>query len=323
MASASSVTVASGRSVVKRPSAAARPFAPQRVTPAHRRASVHAMAGGEEKKERKPAAAPGVANTVQKAAWYGVEAFGKVAGRGNQQESESSAAPVAAMSRSEVLDAILQDYEVNNYFVSGNGDMAAYDPDCKFSDPFVAFNGVERFKQNVSNLGAYLQDVELEILDWREEDSSVDVNWRFSCIIDLPWKPKLAAAGGTKHVLSSTSGRVVEHIESWDVDINRVLKSLLVPANRLPTNRWEVFMMSLSSGDMQGVWLALSGFLVAPSAALLASNALLKASAGVEILPGPGGIICSIALLAGVVAEIQKLTGVGTSNGGRGGGDAL
>jgi hypothetical protein len=114
------------------------------------------------------------------------------------------------------------------------------------------------------------QDVELEILDWKESEDSVDVKWRFryaererthcvaaatqvfrssphllrslvpvsSCIIDLPWKPKLAAAGSTKHVLSASSGKVVEHIESWDVNIDRVLKSLLMPANRLPTNRW-------------------------------------------------------------------------------------
>lgn len=64
--------------------------------------------------------------------------------------------PLVQMDRKEVLEAIRRDYEVNNYFVSGQGDMASYEPDCEFSDPFVSFRGVERFKSNVSNLGAYL-----------------------------------------------------------------------------------------------------------------------------------------------------------------------
>lgn len=43
-----------------------------------------------------------------------------------------------------------------NYFVSGKGDMEAYDPECLFADPFAGFNGVQRFKQNVSNLGGLM-----------------------------------------------------------------------------------------------------------------------------------------------------------------------
>ena len=58
-----------------------------------------------------------------------------------------------------------------------------------------------------------------------------------SCIIDLPWKPKLAAAGGTTHVFDKETGKVVKHIERWDIEVDKVLKQLLVPANKLPTNR--------------------------------------------------------------------------------------
>lgn len=36
------------------------------------------------------------------------------------------------------------------------GDMAAYADDCLFADPFAGFNGVERFKKNVSNLGGLM-----------------------------------------------------------------------------------------------------------------------------------------------------------------------
>ena len=44
----------------------------------------------------------------------------------------------------------------NQYFVRGDGDMSAYDSDCLFADPFAGFRGVQRFKNNVSNLGGLM-----------------------------------------------------------------------------------------------------------------------------------------------------------------------
>lgn len=41
--------------------------------------------------------------------------------------------------------------------LAGAGDMAAYDPQCLFADPFAGFNGVQRFQRNVSNLGGLMQ----------------------------------------------------------------------------------------------------------------------------------------------------------------------
>ena len=34
--------------------------------------------------------------------------------------------------------------------------MVAYADNCLFADPFAGFNGVERFKKNVSNLGGLM-----------------------------------------------------------------------------------------------------------------------------------------------------------------------
>lgn len=44
------------------------------------------------------------------------------------------------MPRSEALQALRDDYQVN-YFVSGAGEMTAYEADCVFADPFVSFKG--------------------------------------------------------------------------------------------------------------------------------------------------------------------------------------
>ncbi len=44
-------------------------------------------------------------------------------------------------------------------------------------------------------------------------------------------------AAASAHAPAQDSGRVVKHIEAWDVDPGRVVRSLLRPAARMPTNR--------------------------------------------------------------------------------------
>lgn len=48
------------------------------------------------------------------------------------------------ISREDAIASIKSDYE-SNYFVSGEGELAAYDPDCLFKDDFASFNGVGQY----------------------------------------------------------------------------------------------------------------------------------------------------------------------------------
>ena len=102
------------------------------------------------------------------------------------------------MSRQEVLASIKDDYRAN-YFVQGSGDMSAYDPDCLFTDPFSGFRGTERFKNNIGNFGNFLEDVQLDVLDFTELDDGLRTRWRFAATLKFPWRPRLAAAGRTTH----------------------------------------------------------------------------------------------------------------------------
>jgi hypothetical protein len=52
------------------------------------------------------------------------------------------------------------------------------------------------------------------------------------------------------------TGRVVKHIESWDVQPGKVLLQLVKPANKSPANKTEAFMLGLSRGDVKSMWLA-------------------------------------------------------------------
>lgn len=54
---------------------------------------------------------------------------------------------------------------------------------------------VNNDKNNLDNLGSLMQDVSLDVTDWQDTDTSLKTKWRFRCVLGLPWKPTLAAAG--------------------------------------------------------------------------------------------------------------------------------
>ena len=63
----------------------------------------------------------------------------------------------------------------------------------------------------------------------------------------LPACPQ-AAAGGTTHVMDlAAGGRVVQHIERWDIEPGKVVRQLLRPAAKEPRNAWERAFLSASN----------------------------------------------------------------------------
>ncbi|KAL4425556.1 hypothetical protein ABPG75_009572 [Micractinium tetrahymenae] len=188
---------------------------------------------------------------------------------------------------------------------AGAGDMAAYDPQCLFADPFAGFNGVERFQRNVSNLGGLMQDIRLDILSFEEGEQELRTRWRFSATLDLPWRPILAAAGGTTHVFDPDSGLVVKHIESWDVEPARVVKQLLKPSAKIPATQWEVLMSSVHDGDILGIWFALSSKVASVALPLSAALAMLHLLRG----EGLGGweAACYLGAVGGLATELWKV----------------
>ena len=76
------------------------------------------------------------------------------------------------------------------------------------------------------------------------------------------------------------TGRVVKHIEMWDVEPGKVLKRLLKPAARTPSSRWETLMLSLHEGDVKGVWLAASAPILKYSAPVVGISLITKVLTG-------------------------------------------
>ncbi|KAK9829020.1 hypothetical protein WJX72_003447 [[Myrmecia] bisecta] len=245
-----------------------------------------------------------------KAVWYAAEQFGNVVGLKKARQAKSvTGVQQDKMSREQVIASLRDDYQ-KDYFISGVGEMSAYEDDCLFADPFAGFRGVERFKKNVANLGSLLEDTQLDILEWQEREGEVQTKWRFSAILGLPWKPRLAAAGRTTHVFSKETGKVVKHLEEWDSEPGRVLRLLLKPTSRMPTNQWEVFFSAVDDGDVMGVWFALSGLVLKWSLPVVGVSLICKAFTG-EGLPGVflGSVegLAYLGVAAGAGTQLWKL----------------
>jgi hypothetical protein len=89
--------------------------------------------------------------------------------------------------------------------------------------------------------------------------SRLQAKWRFSSILKLPWRPRLAAAGATTYVFDEKTGLVVQHIEEWDVEARKVIQQLLKPAGK-PTTDTEKFMDNLARGEHSGCQMLSCGF---------------------------------------------------------------
>jgi len=246
-----------------------------------------------------------------RAAWHGAEALGNLIGATRATTTRATTAATAtAMTRASALEAIRADY-AEEYFVSGRGAMAAYARDCEFADPFASFRGLDRFRANVANLGGMMREVDLRIESFEETEDGVQTEWRFSCVLDLPWRPMLAASGGTTHVLNDEN-RVVRHYERWDVDPRKVLGQLLRPASKIPENQAEVFMASAGSGDVVGAAGAAAPALLRVSAPLWLASAALRAGTHTEST-GIEGFFGWLFALACVSQVAKFLRGIGIS----------
>jgi len=88
-------------------------------------------------------------NPLELAAWYGVEAFGKIFRQGkndnNDENNDTSNLGAIDLTRTpSSLKETLTRIQLDNdryYFLSGEVDRLIYDENCVFSDPFVSFNG--------------------------------------------------------------------------------------------------------------------------------------------------------------------------------------
>ena len=164
---------------------------------------------------------------VTKASWYAVEAFGKLFGSNQDNQSNRSALKEEALevdltkAPSSLQEAFRRIEEDNkrSYFLSGQVDVLAYDPDCIFADPFVSFTGRDRFVENLANLGSFITNYEARTLNYRAsaDESMVETKIMVKLELNLPWKPILAWPWGVTYTIDPNTCLITKHVESWDI----------------------------------------------------------------------------------------------------------
>ncbi len=87
-------------------------------------------------------------------------------------------------------------------------------------DPTISFAGLATWTRNIAALKLFFREPKLELraIDLNTATRTVETQWRLTCELALPWRPFIDVEGSTVHRYDPTrGGRVVEHVESWEV----------------------------------------------------------------------------------------------------------
>jgi len=167
-----------------------------------------------------------IINPLLKLPWYAAESFGKIFGPtsnndGNDSDTLTSGLDlsVAPSSFDETTKRIRLDND-RYYFLSGEVDKLCYAEDCTFSDPFVSFQGRDRFVENLQNLGSFVTQYDVKPIDYKfiENDNKVNMKVMVKLQLNLPWNPILAWPWGVEYDIDPITFQVKRHVESWDID---------------------------------------------------------------------------------------------------------
>ena len=123
-------------------------------------------------------------NPLTRATWYAVESFGNIFGKkegdGKAEGNEKGTVEVDLTKAPSSMDEAVLRIQMDNdryYFLSGKVDKLAYTEQCTFSDPFVSFDGRDRFVDNLQNLGSFITNYNAKMLNYdviqNDSDSSI------------------------------------------------------------------------------------------------------------------------------------------------------
>ncbi|KAL9180411.1 hypothetical protein ACHAXT_008381 [Thalassiosira profunda] len=161
-------------------------------------------------------------NPLELASWYAVEAFGKAFGGKNAVAVSPTVGSIDLTKAPSSLDETLQRIQLDNdrsYFLSGEVDRLIYDEQCTFADPFVSFDGRDRFIDNLQNLGSFITAYDAKMLKYDVGEGGAKVNTKVMVKLELglPWKPVLAWPWGVAYSIDAETNLITSHVESWDI----------------------------------------------------------------------------------------------------------
>ncbi len=91
---------------------------------------------------------------------------------------------------------------------------SAYDDDCFFADPTVAFRGLDTWRRNLRLLVPFLEDAAVNLLALDSAGRDADgacgwqAEWRLRTYLKFPWRPLLDILGTTVYTLDPATTKV-------------------------------------------------------------------------------------------------------------------
>jgi len=178
-------------------------------------------------------------NPLLKLPWYAVESFGNLFAFSKEDNISSLSSSALDFTKTpSSLDETIQRIQLDNernYFLSGEVDKLCYAKDCIFSDPFVSFEGRDRFVANLQNLGSFVTQYDVKQLKYNviKTENKVDMKVMVKLELNLPWKPVLAWPWGVVYDIDPETHQITGHAESWDIEPLEGVKQIF----RKPTAR--------------------------------------------------------------------------------------
>ncbi|KAL7489336.1 hypothetical protein ACHAW6_014944 [Cyclotella cf. meneghiniana] len=168
-------------------------------------------------------------------------------------ETRISAAPsrTPPNTSAELLERIREDYARNNYLWTGKLDTSSFTQNCKFTDPTISFEGVDKYVRNVENLVPVVDFLlgkeptsKSELLEIRsnKEEGYIETRWNMVGELNiLPWKPRIDVIGRTKFWYQTSKDgkggkdavRVYLYDETWEIPAGLALLQLVTPAGTI------------------------------------------------------------------------------------------
>ena len=149
----------------------------------------------------------------------------------------------------ELLDRIKADYTENNYLWTGKLDTSAFTQNCKFTDPTISFEGIDKYVQNVGNLVPVVKFLlgkkqysrsELLEISSNMKEGYIETRWNMIGELDaLPWRPKVDVIGRTKFWYQTNQQGEKEKVqvyfydEKWEIPAGLALLQFITPANTI------------------------------------------------------------------------------------------
>jgi len=152
------------------------------------------------------------------------------------------------VSPQELLARIRDDYTVKNYLWTGDIDLGAFNPACRFTDPTLSFTGTDTFVKNIQNLRPIVEaltqtkdksekNCRSDLLDIELCEGFVQTRWNMVGELKaLPWKPRIDVIGRTKFWFDDKDYRVYFYDEQWEIPAGKALLQLITPAGTIPNS---------------------------------------------------------------------------------------